>query len=94
LRKGQGIEQESIDGAEDGGVGADAQGESNHRDRRESWPLDDAAQTVTEVTKERLHGFLQPERSPNRQLAIAMLTEANSERSQKGLLLPGISKVK
>jgi hypothetical protein len=48
-------EQHRIDGAEDGGVGPDAEGEREHDDQGESGTLEQAADAVPEVLQQGIH---------------------------------------
>ena len=48
-------QQDSVDEAEDGGVGADAEGESENGDGGEAWRLAEHPQPESEVLKKGLH---------------------------------------
>ena len=52
FRERQRREQQRIDDAEDGGVGADAQRQRDHGDRSEAWTRDEKSHAVGEVAAE------------------------------------------
>jgi hypothetical protein len=56
---GKGVEQDVLNGAEDGGGGADPQSEREDRDRRKSGLFAKAAQTVRKVFPQPVHLSIQ-----------------------------------
>src|ERR1041385_9168188 len=55
IGKFEGLQNQRIDGAEDGAVRADAEGERDHGNRREARALDQVANRITDITEERTH---------------------------------------
>jgi len=55
IRDGRRLQQERVDEREDGGVGGDADGEREHRNRREAAVVDEHANRVSKIPTEGFH---------------------------------------
>src|SRR6266480_4683168 len=82
------MKDECIDGAEDGGIGADANGQRNHGNRGEARPLDEIPYRVANITEKRFHnsslsGYL----PAGRHVSLTHIAELSMDRpSSRGAL--------
>jgi hypothetical protein len=66
LQVGKRADQHRVHDAEDGGVAADAERESDHSHGREAGAADEHARAVPEIAEQRFHGRSPPELRPGR----------------------------
>jgi len=54
---GQRLQDDRVDHAEDSRCGADPQGQREHRDHRETGTAAEAAQRITDILEDEIHGY-------------------------------------